>query len=241
MISDLNILDTVEICITDKDLRKHYYKTKIQDISLNNTFFTMIPTSTTGRPVMFFKNQPYELFAKSKDGILLWTINFLGMEKIDNIPACKFQAQSKPQFTQRREFFRQPVSIDSIFYIPDNNTKENSEDNNIKNVKDDSTIKHYGRIIDLSGGGCAFMCNDQLILRSKIFTTFSFRGKDFEFNCEILDRIDYTNTRSDWSYKYRIKWIDPKEKVIDNLIKLVFDQQREMLNIASSKIENRYV
>lgn len=237
MISDLNILDTVELCVTDKELQKHYYRTKIQDIALNNTFFTMIPTSGTGRPVMFFKNQPYELFAKSKDGILLWTINYLGMDKIDNIPACKFQALSKPQFTQRREFFRQPVSVDSTFYITESDTKEDTDNNS----KDNTTLEHSGRIIDLSGGGCAFMCNDQLTLRSKILTTFSFRGKDFKFDCEILDRIDFTETRSDWNYKYRVQWIDPEEKIIDNLIKLVFDQQREILNINATKNDSRFV
>ncbi|MHC1724209.1 MAG: flagellar brake protein [Aminipila sp.] len=217
MISNLNILDTVEICITDKQLQKHYYKTKIQDIGLDNTFFTMIPSSETGRPVVFFKDQPYELYAKGTEGIILWVINYLGIEKLDNLPACKFQAIAGPQITQRREFFRQSVSINASFNVTQSESSI------------DTSIERYGKIVDLSGGGCAFMCNDQMMLRSNLLIKFSFRDTDFEFESEILDRIDFTKSRSDWSYKYRIKWIDPPVKTVDNLTRLVFAQQREIL------------
>lgn len=229
MISNLNILDTVEICITDKELRKHYYKTKIQDIGLNNTFFTMIPSSETGRPVVFFKDQPYELYAKGTEGITLWVINYLGIEKLDNLPACKFQAIAGPQITQRREFFRQTVSINLNFYI-----KATDEDI-------DTSVERHGRIVDLSGGGCAFMCSDQITLHSRLLVRFSFRGTDFEFESEVLDRIDFTKTRADWDYKYRVKWVNTHDKVVDNLIRLVFAQQREILINNASRGGDRFV
>lgn len=224
MISSLNILDSVEICITDKELNKHYYKTKIQDIGLDNTFFTMIPSSGTGRPVIFFKDQPYELYFKNKEGIVLWVIRYLGMEKVDNLPACKFQAVSGPQVTQRREFFRQSVSLDFVFYPI-------QEDWDI-----DFSSKKQGRMLDLSGGGCSFMCNDQLLLRSNLLMQFTFRHTDFEFTCEVLDRIDFSDTRADWDYKYRVKWIDVNQKTVENLIKLVFAQQRELIMFNDSTV-----
>lgn len=218
MISNLNILDTVEICITDKQNEKHYYKTKIQDIGLDNTFFTMIPSSEVGRPVIFFKEQSYELYAKSDEGILVWKIKYLGIEKVENIQACKFQAISLPELTQRREFFRQPVSVDLKLFI----TKSESDI--------DPTLQYEGRIIDLSGGGCAFMCNAQILLHSEVLIRFVFREKEFEFSGEILDRIDFKETKANWDYKYRVKWVNAQDRIIDNLIKLVFEQQREMLN-----------
>ena len=229
MISNLNILDSVEICVTDRELKKHYYKTKIQDIISDNTFFTMIPSSETGRPVMFFKDQPYELYAKGTEGIMLWIINYLGTEKLDNLSACKFQAIAGPQTTQRREFFRQPVSVDLKFYI----TKSEAGV--------DTVLERSGRIVDLSGGGCAFMCNDQILLRSKLLVQFSFRDSDFKFDCEILDRINFTQTRANWDYKYRVKWVDAQEKTIDQLIRLVYAQQREMLINSGSRGGDRFV
>nr|WP_315024693.1 PilZ domain-containing protein [uncultured Aminipila sp.] len=229
MISNLNISDTVEICITDKELQKHYYRTKIQDIGLDNIFFTMIPSSETGRPVIFFKDQTYELYAKGKEGIILWIINYLGIEKMDNLSACKFQAITGPEVTQRREFFRQSVSVNLNFYIT------------LSDSGTDTSIERYGRIVDLSGGGCAFICNDQMMLHSKLLIRFSFRGTDFEFHSEILDRIDFTKTRADWNYKYRVKWIDTNGKTVDNLIKLVFAQQREILINNASRGGDRFV
>ena len=73
------------------------------------------------------------------------------------------------------------------------------------------------------------MCNDSLTLHALLFFQFTFRETVFEFHCEILDRIDYTESRAAWNYKYRVKWIQPDPKEVENLIKLVFAQQREMI------------
>ncbi|QAT41978.1 flagellar brake protein [Aminipila luticellarii] len=216
MISQLNILDTVEICVTDKNMQKHYYKTKIQDIDSEDTFSTMLPTSETGRPVLFFKDQPYELYAKTQGGIVLWVIRYICTERIDNLRSCKFQVLSGPQCTQRREFFRQPVNVASTFHL-------------IKDGANMDQVQHEGKILDLSGGGCSFMCDDSLTLHALLFFQFTFRETVFEFHCEILDRIDYTESRAAWNYKYRVKWIQPDPKEVENLIKLVFAQQREMI------------
>ncbi len=228
MISNLNILDSVEICITDKELQKHYYKTKIQDIGFDNIFFTMIPSASTGRPVIFFKEQTYELYAKADDGILVWTIKYLGIENIENLKACKFQAIFGPEVTQRREFFRQPVSINLNYHVVESDSDINA------------TLEQEGRIIDLSGGGCAFMTDQQISLHSKLLIEFVFREGNFEFMGEVLDRIDYKYTRANWNYKYRIKWINTRDRVIDNLVKLVFEQQREMLNNNNIRNGNRF-
>lgn len=229
MISSLNVLDTVEICVTSVDLRKSYYRTKIQDIGLNNTIYTMVPTSESGRPVLFFKDQTYELYAKNKNGIVAWKINYLGTEDVDNFPACKFQAIKGPEVTQRREYYRQPVSVPLEFFIT-----QSGEDI-------DPNLLYTGQIVDLSGGGCAFMSDANISLQSKILAKFDYRGTHFEFVGVILGRIDFKESRSDWDYKYRVSWINAKERVIDLLIKLVFDHQREMLAASGLRGGDRFV
>ncbi|MBN7773795.1 flagellar brake protein [Clostridium aminobutyricum] len=217
MISSLHISDTVELCITDKMLQKSFYKTKIQDINLNNVFYTMVPTSETGRPVLFFKDQTYELYHKGSEGILLWRIVYLGSEKTDNIITLQFQAISGPEKTQRREYFRQPVSIPAEFDMTDEEAKASQK------------TALSGRIIDLSGGGCSMMSSTELKLQSGARIRFAFRGVTFEFDAIVLDRIDYTQTKSEWDYKYRMCWIDFIQGSRDHLVRLVFDQQREFL------------
>lgn len=218
MISRLNISDTVELCITDKTLQKIFFKTKIQDISLNNIFYTMVPTSETGRPVLFFKDQTYELYFKCDEGILLWKVVYLGSERIDNIITLQFQAISGPEKTQRREFFRQSVSVNAEFNL------------SAKDAIIDPNVCSSGRIIDLSGGGCSMMAGILLKLQEEVRVKFIFRGVAFEFDAIVLDRIDYTQTRSDWDYKYRLCWVDFIQGSRDHLVRLVFDQQREFLS-----------
>ncbi|QIB68356.1 hypothetical protein Ami103574_03065 [Aminipila butyrica] len=217
MDANFNILDTVEICVTDQKQQKTYYRTKVQDIGTEGTFSTMIPSSDTGRPVIFFKDRKYELYSKGSTGIVLWTVHYLGMGKVDNLPACKFQVVSGPEITQRREFFRQPVSIDFQYYLMDN----------AENI--DYQTVYKGRILDLSGGGCSFMCNESIMLRTQILSEFTFRHTPFTFQSEVLDRIDYTDTRADWDYKYRVRWTNANPKTIEALIQLVFAQQRELI------------
>ncbi len=216
MISNLNVSDTVEICITDKELKKHFFKTKIMDISLDNTFTVMVPTNDNGRPVIFLKEQPYDMFAHAPNGIFIWPIRYMKTEKVDNILACKFQAVAFPQVTQRREYFRQPVSINCSYFMRESQEAVDYEE------------EHPARILDLSGGGCSFLSNQEIKLSSKIRMHFVFRGYVFELDGEILDRQSLEETKADWDFRYRCKWFKVRDRVVDMLVKLVFDQQREM-------------
>lgn len=234
MISILNVSDTVEICVTDKMMNHHFYKTKIQDINLDDEFHTMVPSSSTGRPVIFFKDTVYELYAKFDDGVIVWRIKYLGTERLDNIPSCKFKVIDGPEITQRREYFRQAVSAELEFTVIDEYDPHPSI----------GSEAYHGRVVDLSGGGCAFMSNDDFMMHSRLSLRFSFRGEDFEFWGDILDRIDYIRTRADWRYKYRIRWVSPPAKAIDKLVKLIFEQQKEYIkeinghNLISEKLGN---
>lgn len=250
MISNLNISDTVEICIVDKDNVKQYYKTKIEDISLDNIFYTMVPTSSSGRPVLFNKGQIYDMYLRKGDGISMWRIKYITSTKDANRISCQFQAVSEPVVTQRREFFRQPVSLNINFILLTENPEEGVEERMLpghsledlflqgRELKDIYTLalsqgltyeKFDGRMVDISGGGCAFVSNALISLQSKVLMSFTFRSKKFEFEGLILDRYKFTNNRTSWDYRYRVQWVNARSRVIDDLISLVFAEQREML------------
>lgn len=231
MISLLNISDTVEICVTDKLLNKHFFKTKILDMGDNDTFSTMVPSSETGRPVLFFKDVPYELFAKFEEGIIVWNINYIGSDHSEGILACNFQAVSGPEITQRREYFRQPVSVDCNFL------KQKSLDKNGEEDFTDISEEFQGHINDLSGGGCAFLSNEFLQVGSKIDMYFNFRDHPLQFSANILDRTEFIKSRSKYEFKYRVSWDDPKARAVDTLVQLVFEQQRDIIAKNKSIIE----
>ena len=243
MISSLKISDTVELCVTDKDSVKHTYKTKIEDISLNNIFHTMAPTSETGRPVAFVKGHKYEMFLQREDGISMWMVEYIGSQRDGNLISCQFQAVKGPVVTQRREYFRQPVSLDCRFRVISIAPLGRDDDVSIyHSISDISFEDNYeGRIIDLSGGGCAFNSNLFLPLQSKIKLSFTFRGSDFEFDTLILDRRNMADTGSRWEYKYRSKFEGAPTRTIDNLIKLVFEQQREDLINSGALSGDRFI
>lgn len=231
MISSLRISDTVEICVTDKDSVKHAYKTKIEDISLNNIFYTMAPTDENGRIVAFAKGHKYDMYLQRAEGITMWTVEFLSSEKLENRVSCQFRAVNNPIVTQRREFFRQPVRLDFDFQMVSTEIGENETETLVRQlIKEISFATVYnGRMIDLSGGGCAFNADLFMPLQGKIKMRFNFRGKDFEFEATILDRVRMSDTGARWDYRYRAKFENTKERVVDNLIRLVFEEQRESL------------
>ena len=250
MISALKISDTVEICVPDKDNEKRYFRTKIEDISLDDIFYTMVPTSSDGRLVMFSKGATYDMFLHRGDGVMMWKIKYVTTTREDNRLSCQFQAVSGPEVTQRREFYRQPVSIDSKFIVLEEKEEsgvqlnitpglslekmflEGKKLNEIYTalISQDHALETYdGRIIDISGGGCAFVSNTLVGLQSKLLLSFTFRGTKFEIEGLVLDRMKFTNNRTNWDYRYRIQWINFKSRDADGLIRLVFAEQREML------------
>ncbi len=222
MISELNISDTVEICITDKNEEKHYYRTKIEDIDLDNIFYTMVPTSEEGRPVAFFKGKEYDLCLKKEEGIWIWKVMYLGYDKQENHLSCKFKAVSLPRTTQRRDFYRLNITMPIL----------------VKKIGDEgepSDEECIGLFLDISGGGCAFISNNVLKLKEKILCNFEFRKNRFSFNGTILDKMNIKCINKNYDYKYRVKWenVNPKEEEL--LAKLVFIHQRELLTKNTDK------
>lgn len=262
MISTLNISDTVEICVLDKDHVKQYFRTKVEDIGSDNIFYTMVPTSSTGRPVLFGKGQIYEMYLRKGDGISMWYVKYITSTKEDNRISCQFQAVKGPVVTQRREFFRQPVSINIDFILLTENPEEGVESRKLpetgleelflqgRELKDIFTIalsqgltyeKYDGRMVDISGGGCAFASNALIAVKSKILIAFTFRGKKFEFEALVLDRTKFTNNRTRWDYRYRVQWLNTRSRVVDDLVTLVFAEQREMMINNGTIAGNRFM
>ena len=91
------------------------------------------------------------------------------------------------------------------------------------------SLSYNGRMIDISGGGCAFNSSVCIPLNASIKADFTFRGQHFEFETLILDRKSLVGTGAAWDYRYRAKFINISERVVDNLTKLVLDEQRDCL------------
>lgn len=231
MISLLNISDTVEICITDKLLNKHFYKTKIVDLfdDENDDYLaTMVPTSDSGVPIIFFKDTPYKLYAKFDAGIIVWQIDYLSTRRNGGLLQCVFRVSSLPEITQRREYFRQPVAVPLKFY------KFQGES---PSSEFDDTAEFDGNIIDISGGGCAFYANEFLNVGSVIETSFTFKETPFTFFAHVLDRVNFLKTHSKYEFSYRVSWVNPSTRDIDILVRLVFEQQRDNIAKNKSRIE----
>lgn len=238
MISLLNISDTVEICITDKMLNNHFYKTKIVDLfedDGDDIVVTMLPSSERGIPVAFFKDTPYKLYAKFDDGIIVWQIQYLGTDREDSLIECVFKIISTPEVTQRREYFRQPVAMAIDFHKIDKITGAAEDANEYTNP--DAIEENTGQIMDMSGGGCAFFSNDFITLGTILESYFMFKERPFKFKAQVLDRTDFIKAKSKYKYKYRVSWMDAKDREVDALIRLLFEQQRDLIAKNKSIIE----
>ena len=232
MISLLNISDTVEICITDKLLNKHFYKTKILDLfddDDDDFLVTMVPTSESGVPIIFFKGTPYKLYAKFNEGIIVWQIEYIEAQRNEGMLECVFKVSSTPEITQRREYFRQPVAIPYTFV-----KFTNPED---EMPMPESHDEFNGQIMDISGGGCAFYANEFLNIGSIIDGSFIFKDAPFHFFAHVLDRTAFIKSRSKYEFKYRVTWVNPPSRDIDLLVRLVFEQQRDSIAKDKSMIE----
>lgn len=228
MVSLLNISDTVEICVTDKFLNKHFYKTKITDLfdqGEDDFIVTMVPTSDSGTPIIFFKEVPYQVYAKFEEGIIVWKIFYIEARRAGGLLECVFKVSSTPEITQRREYFRQPVAVPYTF------TKFSTPEDSAFNPA--TSDEYKGHIIDISGGGCAFYANEYLNIGNIVEGSFIFKDRPFIFFAHVLDREKLSLANSDYEFKYRVNWVNPSIRDIDVLIRLLFEQQRD--NIAKEK------
>lgn len=225
MLSDLKPLDVVEVCITDKYQTKHYFKTKVENVLNKDTLYVLVPTNAAGRPVLFFGGITYSLYINSDKGILSWDILYVGTEMLGKVKVLKFRAISGPKTTQRREYFRQQISIDFTGEILD-----------FSDEKKETAFK--GRLLDLSGGGCSFMADPKLPPMTKVSVAFDFRDRNFDFTANVISAEDVSHISSAWYYRYRCQWFDPNPDSIETLIKLVFQEQRNSMSKQKSGLKH---
>ncbi len=216
MISKLNVFDSVELSNKNKEDKHLSYQTKVQELSDDNIIYVMRSSSV----FPFTLNSKYKLILNTDTGILSWHVIFLGPSKVDNLPAYKFKAISGPFETQRREFYRQSTSLDC----------------QLVHLEDPYTIPRVwhkqitSKIIDISGGGCSILCNNELEVNDFYLFNFILADKHYSFVGEILFVEKLETTNYSWNYRYRVKW-DENNKLnnVDSLITSMFKYQRELL------------
>lgn len=215
MTTDLEILDNVEICIINNiDDTKTYYKTTIIDKYDNNIFYTGYINNLNGTMLSSNNNSiSYKLYSKTNKGIFCWEILYLGNKKLDTIYTSEFQVISNPSKVQKREFYRHPLYLPIRFYINDANY--------LNKTNEDSLT---GTMINISGGGCAFVSQYKMELNSLINIDFKYKNSVYNL---VGRTLNINKLPGPTVYEYRMQWENNNIKIIDDIIKLLFTIQRD--------------
>jgi len=225
VILNLKEEDSVEIFASKNGIHKTVFRTKIVVIKSQDTVLTM--------PVLIGDGYTCKMQLKTERGLTIWDVVFEGKEIWGKLALSKFRIKEKGRSIQRRENFRLPVSLPMEFYYHTRKKKidlieeEEIQQEEIQQEEIQQESPKDGLIVDISGGGCAFMTDEKIESGKIIEIEFLFRDIFIEFSASIIDSSEMRVKGVRYNYKYRAKWLAPENIMNEQLVQLIFQQQRE--------------
>lgn len=145
----------------------------------------------------------------------------------DNLHIVEVELDSALIRVQRREYFRlsciMPATLSIVTGISKGQTVV--KDNSNQGDEQETTI------VDISGGGIRTFSKIQYEKDDKVLIHFTLHFNNYKKEKNVLGRIveSFKNTNDDSMYDNRIQFIDISDSDRDEIVKYVFEQQRNIL------------
>lgn len=177
-----------------------------------------------GRIIPLDIGDKYHVCFYTKHGLYHCLCQVIDRYRIGNIVTAVVEMTSELEKFQRRQFYRLSC-LKEIRY---------SLLNDIKEKKETSIITMQDRafstatMIDISGGGCKFNCNELIMIEKKLILCFYLELAKGITQFELLGKVVYSSEVLNKSkiYEHRIEFLDIKEEDRESIVRFIFDEER---------------
>jgi c-di-GMP-binding flagellar brake protein YcgR len=176
---------------TSDEIKKEYrtYKSKILDIIDDNTIKLSMPIEG-GNIILLPLGESFEIYFYTPNGLYQSKGKVTNKLKENNIFVILFELTTPIKKNQRREFFRYHCTIDMKYCAI---SEYESSLMLLEEIEDARGMKldwESGFIVDISGGGIRFTCQDEFLKDSYVLVKFNLminhRMKEFSTIIKII-------------------------------------------------------
>ncbi|MGP1569085.1 MAG: flagellar brake protein [Peptoanaerobacter stomatis] len=183
------------------------YASKIVGIEENDIFLLETPIKQTQLVLLINGSVVNMIYMHENLG--MYSVDLEVVEKIrddNNIPLVRAKKVSDIRKIQRRNFFRLLTSMD------------------IAVRKINGVVVENTKTVDISGGGIRLLSKQDFEINDIVRLDFQLESKEFSVDAKVV-KIDYTDVRG--TKEVSLQFIDILEKDRNEIIRFIFDKQRE--------------
>ncbi|MGP1599210.1 flagellar brake protein [Peptoanaerobacter stomatis] len=183
------------------------YASKIVGIEENDIFLLETPIKQTQLVLLINGSVLNMIYMHENLG--MYSVDLEVVEKIrddNNIPLVRAKKVSDIRKIQRRNFFRLLTSMD------------------IAVRKINGVVVENTKTVDISGGGIRLLSKQDFEINDIVRLDFQLESKEFSVDAKVV-KIDYTDVRG--TKEVSLQFIDILEKDRNEIIRFIFDKQRE--------------
>ena len=183
------------------------YASKIVGIEENDIFLLETPIKQTQLVLLINGSVVNMIYMHENLG--MYSVDLEVVEKIrddNNIPLVRAKKVSDIRKIQRRNFFRLLTSMD------------------IAVRKINGVVLEDTKTVDISGGGIRLLSKQDFDINDIVRLDFQLESKEFSVDAKVV-KIDYTDVRG--AKEVSLQFIDILEKDRNEIIRFIFDKQRE--------------
>lgn len=184
---------------------KEEYSSRIIDIEQDGEIFIIETPLKKMQLVMLMNGSKLNMIYMLENlGVLSCDIEVVDKLKENGIPLIRVKRVSNIKKIQRRNFFRLETALDVTIR------------------KIDDIIVEKVKTIDISGGGMRIISNQKFEINDIVKINFNINNKEYEFDSKVVK----TNEDKDRK-EVSLQFIEILEKDRNEIIKYIFDKQRE--------------
>lgn len=183
------------------------YASKIVGIEDDGMFLLETPIKQTQLVLLINGSVVNMIYMHENLG--MYSVDLEVVEKIrddNNIPLVRAKKVSDIRKIQRRNFFRLLTSMD------------------IAVRKINGVVVENTKTVDISGGGIRLLSKQDFEINDIVRLDFQLESKEFSVDAKVV-KIDYTDVRG--TKEVSLQFIDILEKDRNEIIRFIFDKQRE--------------
>lgn len=210
------------------------YKSQVYDVYKDGELEISMPTQG-GKIILLPLGIRFEFVFYSHGGLYRAEGVVKERFKRDNLYALVVEIKSQLEKFQRREYYRLTCMLDMNYYdVSERDISEKTAEEIFDELRDGrnlSEIEKEGTIVDISGGGLRFMSDKENPPGGSILAVVRLTGgktsRQFYLLGEVISCAQIV-TEKGTKYENRIRFILRDNKVREEIIRYVFDEERRM-------------
>ena len=210
------------------------YKSQVYDIYEGGELEISMP-SQGGKIILLPLGVRFEFVFYSHGGLYRAEGTVKERFKKDNLYSLIVELRSQLEKFQRREYYRLACTLDMKYYdITEKDAEQKTAEevfDELRSEMDIREIEKDGTIVDISGGGLRFVSKKENLSGCKILVVVRLIGERMDKQFYLLGEIissETVLTEKETKYENRVQFILKDNKVREEIICYVFDEERRM-------------